>query len=508
MSRTSIVRWSGLIAGPVLALFCFQQLPTEFHDAGGTLVEFTFAGRATLAVMIWMAAWWLTAAIDISATALLPVVLFPLLGIAGIGDVTASYGSDVIFLFLGGFILALAIQRWGLDKRIALFTLRRAGTRPPALIGGFMFVTAFMSMWVSNTATAAMMLPIALSVIDLLMRQRTGKGLDQRGGFAAADPDNQNFALAVLLGIAYAASIGGVGTIIGSPPNGILVRFVEQTYGQSVSFADWMLIGGPFVAVFLPMAWLIVTRVLFPVRLAAIAGSGDLIENEYRRLGRLTMGERLTLGVFGATVSAWIFRPLLIDLEIYGLAPLANLTDAGIAMIAALAVFVLPVKPRECQFVMDWSTAERLPWGVLILFGGGLALAAAVQANGVAEFLGAQATALAFLPPVLVVMGVTLMIIFLTELTSNTATTATMVPVLAALAPGLGVAPSLLIVPCTIAASCAFMMPVATPPNAIVFGSGFITIGQMCKAGFWLNLLGVTIITLVGYTIVLSVVRF
>ena len=371
-----------------------------------------------------------------------------------------------------------------------------------------MVVTAFMSMWVSNTATAAMMVPIALSVIDLLLRKRTGKGLREHGGLPAGDADIRNFALAILLCIAYAASIGGLGTIIGSPSNGILVRFIEQTYNQKVSFADWLLIGGSFVLVFLPVAWLLVTQILFPVRLAEIAGGRDLFKNEYRRLGFLRSGERITLAVFALTVIAWIFRPLLNGLEVFGAAPFANLTDTGVAMISAMALFVLPVKPRNGEFAMDWKTAEQLPWGILILFGGGLALASAANANGVAEFLGAQATAFAVLPPLLLVMAVTLMILFLTELTSNTATTATMVPVLAALAPGLGVNPALLIVPCTIAASCAFMMPVATPPNAIVFGSGFLTIAQMCKAGFWLNLAGVMIITLIGYAIVLPMVKF
>jgi sodium-dependent dicarboxylate transporter 2/3/5 len=492
-------QWIGLFAGPLLALLCFLLLPESFAVEAGATIPFTTAGRATLAVMVWMATWWLTEAIDISATALLPIAVFPILGIANIKDATAPYASDIIFLFMGGFLLALSMQRWGLDKRIALMTLRIVGTRPPAVIAGFMIVTATLSMWVSNTATAAMMLPIAISVIDVVLRQSGGGSLAERG-LPQEGATGRNFALSLMLGIAYAASIGGIGTIIGSPPNGILVKFVKETYGRDISFMDWLAFGLPLVALFLPIAWVLITWVLYPIGIKRIEGGRALFTRELRALGPMKAGEWATFIVFLVTALAWITRPWLANF-------VPGINDATIAIAAGLMLFLIPVGTRDGggRSVMDWPTAVRLPWGILILFGGGLSLAAAVSANGVADFLGTQVAAFQGWPTIMLVLIVTTFIIFLTELTSNTATTATLVPILAALAPGLGVNPYLLIVPATLAASCAFMMPVATPPNAIVFGSGYVTIPQMCKAGFWLNLAGIAIVTLLAYLIVLPV---
>lgn len=478
------IQLAGLLGGPLLGLAVYAALPDAYAGPDGP-VALGHAARATLAVMAWMATWWLTEALDISATALLPIGVFPLLGILPIGRATAPYGSDLIFLFMGGFILALSMQRWGLDRRIALFTLRIVGSKPASIIGGFMLVTAMLSMWVSNTATVAMMLPIALSVIDRV--------------------PGRHFALSLMLGLAYAASIGGIATIIGSPPNGILVQFVALEYGRSISFAEWMLIGGPVALVFLPIAWGLITWVLYPISADApspgMADGHDVFVREFQKLGPVQRGEWVTMVVFFCTATLWITRPLLVEW-----APLAGLSDAGIAMGAALVLFVIPM-PRSAgaprAFAMDWATAARLPWGILILFGGGLSLAAAVQANDVAPFFGAQASALAGFPSIVLVLAVTTGVIFLTELTSNTATTATLVPVLAGLSTGLAVPPEMLIVPATIAASCAFMMPVATPPNAIVFGSGHVTIPEMASAGFWLNLVGIALITAVLYAVVL-----
>jgi len=471
----------GLVVGPLLALLMFSLLPESYIDADGQAVAFGSGARATLAAMTWMAVWWLTEAIDISATALLPLAVFPLLGILPIGRATAPYASDLIFLFMGGFILALSMQRWGLDKRIALFTLRIVGSSQSRIIGGFMLVTAVLSMWVSNTATVAMMFPIALSVIDRI--------------------PGRNFALSLMLGLAYAASIGGIATIIGSPPNGILVQFMTLEYGRTISFAEWMLIGGPVTLIFLPLAWVLITWVLYPIGTAPMPeqdrSASMLFDDEYRRLGPVQRGEWVTMAVFFCTALLWIARPWLVQ---WG--PIAGLSDAGIAMMAAMVLFVIPMGGATRTFAMDWATAARLPWGILILFGGGLSLAAAVQANDVAPFLGSLVTSLRGLPPLVLVLAVTTGVIFLTELTSNTATTATLVPVLAGMASGLDVAPEMLIIPATIAASCAFMMPVATPPNAIVFGSGHVTIAEMATAGFWLNLVGVVIVTAVAYLVV------
>ena len=493
------VRRIGLFAGPLLAVLCYYWLPPHYSTGPGEWVEFTQSGRATLGMMVWMATWWLTEAVDIEVTALLPVVAFPLLGIAPLSKVLPPYAADVIFLFMGGFIIGLAIERWGLDRRIAFFVLRLVGARPGAIIGGFMAVTAFLSMWVSNTACAAMMVPIALSVIDLVLRSRTGQGLKESGGIPQDRIPERNFATGLLLCVAYAASIGGIATIIGSPPNGIAVRYIQQTFGKEVSFFDWILIGGPFTLIFLPIAWLMITRLLFRADIGEIAGGRQHFDEEYRKLGPLTRGEKTVLAVFSVTALLWIFSPLLKPLVVAGMKPLAGLSDAGIAMLAAMALFLIPVDRAKGVRAMDWSTAVKLPWGVLMLFGGGLTLAASIEANGVSEFIGNSSRGFAGLHPLLLLLAITAMTVFLSELTSNTAQVATMVPVLAAMAPVLGMNPYVLIIACTLGASSAYMMPVGTPPNAIVFGTGLVRMPQMMKAGVWLNLVGILVIVALSW---------
>jgi sodium-dependent dicarboxylate transporter 2/3/5 len=489
------VRRIGLFGAPPLALLCYHLLPLRYATGPDQWTDFTQAGRSTLAMMVWMAGWWLTEAVDIEATALLPIVAFPLLGIAPLGKAVAPYATDVIFLFMGGFIIALAIERWGLDRRLAFSILRLVGARPGAIVGGFMAVTAFLSMWVSNTACAAMMVPIALSVVDLVLRTRTGTGLKESGGIPQDRIAERNFATGLLLCVAYAASIGGIATIIGSPPNGIAVRYIEQTFGKEVSFFDWLLLAGPFSVIFLPLAWLLVTRLLFRADLGEIAGGRQYFDDEYRRLGPLARGEKIVLAVFAATAFLWIFLPLLKGVTVLGVTPLARLSDAGIAMLAAVALFVIPVDISKGTRAMNWATAVKLPWGVLMLFGGGLTLASAIEANGVSQFLGHSTRGLGGLPPLLVLLAITAMSVFLSELTSNTAQVATMVPVLGAMSPAIGMNPYVLILACTIGASSAYMMPVGTPPNAIVFGTGLIRLPQMMKAGLWLNLAGIVVIT-------------
>ncbi|MHC4990085.1 MAG: SLC13 family permease [Planctomycetota bacterium] len=517
----SRVQWLGLVAGPLLALSCYLLLPGSYLDAGGQSTALTPAGRATLALMAWMATWWLTEAIDISATALLQLALLPVVNYAEFpgasvgGQAKAAmraaatpYASDVIYLFLGGFLLAGSMQRWGLDRRIALLTLRVVGTRPVNMIAGFMLATAVLSGFVSNTATAAMMLPIAMSVITLF-RQREGDGPE-------ATRTTEHLALSLMLGIAYAASIGGIATIVGTPPNGIFVDFVSSTldeqYRRDISFARWLGVGVPLAAIMLPVTWLLLTRVLYRVPRTPLAGGRELIEGQYRALGPASAGEWATFIVFMLLAGAWIFRPLLVRVDLAAgaetLRPFGGLTDAGLAMIAGVTLFIIPVDRRARRFAMDWETARKVPWGILVLFGGGLSLAAAVQRHGVAEFIGSQVPGLEGLPvapivrAMLLVLIVTTILVFLTELTSNTATTATLLPVLAALAPGLGLHPLLLLIPAVIGASCAFMMPVATPPNALVFGFGYVTIPQMCRAGLWLNIIGILVITLLTFTVV------
>lgn len=496
------IRRLALIAGPAFGLLVYLLLPDSYLEAGGGSAPFSHAGRATVAVATWMALWWVTEAVHIAVTALLPIALFPVLGIAGIGAATAPYASDVIYLFFGGFVLAAAIQRWSLDRRIAYGTLALVGTHADHVIAGFMLATAVLSMWVSNTATAAMMIPIALAVINLVLKQRSGRTLEEHGGIPVDDTADRRFALALLLAVAYSASIGGIGTIIGSPPNGILVRFVVQTYGHEISFTDWLLIGQPVVVLLLPAAWLLLTKVLFRSGIGEIEGGREWVRRELSTLGPLSRGEQATLAVFGTTLALWITRPLLAEFEVAGVAPFAGFSDAGIAVLAAVALFVIPVDPARGVRAMDWESASRLPWDVLILFGGGLSLAAAIDANGVGALLGTVTSGWGGWPIVAVVAAVAALTTFSSELTSNTAQVATMLPLLAAIAPGAGVPPELLLIPCTLAASAAFMMPVGTPPNAIIFGTGLITIPEMCRAGFWLNLCGVAIVTAVTLLVV------
>jgi len=494
---------AGLWLGPALAAAAFALLP-ESHAAGDAApVPFDHAGRATAAVATWMAVWWLSEAIPVYATALLPLVLLPLLGATTMAAAAAPYAHELIFLFMGGFLIALGMERWGLHRRVALLTLRLVGDDAGHVVGGFMLVTALLSMWVSNTATAIMLLPVATSVIALVASQHgaasPGAAIRDRG--SAVRP----FALCLLLGIAYGASIGGMGTPIGTPPNVLLLSFLESELGRSVSFARWMGVALPLVIVFLPLCWLLLTRVLYPVGALRIEGGRRLVAEALAELGPTVRAERIVLAVFLLAAGLWITRPVLVGLEIGGVAPLAGLTDAGVAMLAALLLFVSPAERAPRRFVLDWETALRLPWGILVLFGGGLSLAAAIRANGVGELLAAQVTWLAGTPSLLIVAAVVTGIVFLTELTSNTATTATLIPVLAALAPGLAVDPLLLVVPAALGASCAFMLPVATPPNAIVFGSGLVGVPDMSRAGFWLNWLGIILITGLAYAVVLPV---
>jgi solute carrier family 13 (sodium-dependent dicarboxylate transporter), member 2/3/5 len=486
------------VAGPLLAIGCILLLPAQYATGPGGAAEFTLAGRATFGMVAWMATWWMTEAVDIEVTSLLPIALFPLFGIASIARATAPYASDVIYLFLGGFILGLAIERWGLDRRIAFFTLRITGPRPGAMVAGFMAATAFLSMWISNTACAAMMVPIAISVIDLVLRSRSGKGLRDSGGIPQECADERNFAVGLLLAVAYSASIGGIATLIGSPPNGIASRFIAQAYDTQISFLGWMAFGMPFTLVFLPLAWLILTRILFPVSFREVEGGREMIAAEYAKLGPLQRGEKVTLAVFAGAAFLWIFGGLLRDLQLAGIQPLAGLTDSGVAMLAALALFVAPADRERGLRAMDWGTARKLPWGVLILFGGGLSLAAAVEANGVSAFIGHATRGLAVLPPLALLLAVVTITVFLSEVTSNTAQVATMTPVLAAMAPGLGLDPKALVVVCALGASSAYMMPVGTPPNAIVFGTGLIRMPQMLRAGFVLNVAGIVLITALG----------
>jgi sodium-dependent dicarboxylate transporter 2/3/5 len=416
--------------------------------------------------------WWLTEAVPIPATALLPLVLMPLLGVQEIKPTAANFAHPLIFLFLGGFLLAAAMQRAGLHRRVALHIVTAVGTTPSRIVLGFMLATAFLSMWISNTATTIMMFAVGLSVIDLIS-ERTG---DRRMV--------KNFGVALMLAIAYSASIGGVGTLIGTPPNALLASFLQSNYGIEVSFAGWMLLGVPIVLVMLPLTWLMLTRVLFPARDIAIDDPKGVVEKQLIELGAMSRAERLVGIVFLGAATAWILRTQLVDLT--GL----PIDDSMIAMMAALLLFAIPVSRRRGEFALDWSVARNLPWGILLLFGGGLALAGGFSASGLAEWIG-NAVAGLDVSTLALVLIVTIAIVYLTEITSNTASTATFLPILGAVAVGLSLAPSVLTVPVALGASMAFMMPVATPPNAIVFAYEEMTLADMVRAGMALNVIAI-----------------
>jgi solute carrier family 13 (sodium-dependent dicarboxylate transporter), member 2/3/5 len=478
--------WIGRVAGPLLAVLVYLAIPSGEGGLGAP-------GRATAAVGILMAVWWISEALPLPVTSLLPIALFPLFGVVDVSGATAPYADDIIFLFMGGFMLALAMQRWNLHRRIALVTVMAVGTRPVRVVGGFMLATAFLSMWVSNTATTVMMLPIGMSVLQLVYDRATVPGGAQDSELLGDDAPN--FAVCLMLAIAYAASIGSLATLIGTPPNLFMAGFVERTYGITIGFGRWMLVGLPLSMVFLVITWVVLTRLVYPIRLTEIPGGRDLFREQLHEMGPAGRGEKMVLTIFACTAGAWVLREPVTD-ALAGLVPaLAGLSDAGIAIIAAIVLFSVPVDARRGVFVLDWSTARRLPWGVLLLFGGGLSLASAVAASGLDAYLGLQLRGLGALPTVLLIAGVVTVIVLLTELTSNTATAATFLPILGGVAVGLGIAPLMLVVPAALAASCAFMMPVATPPNAIVFGSGYITMPQMVRAGVWLNLVGIVLVT-------------
>lgn len=489
---TSQARIIGLFCGPLAALIVFWWLPEQYVDDAGQLAALTVAARTAAAVAVWMAIWWITEAIAVYATALIPLAVFPLTGATPIKMTAAAYGHELIYLFLGGFVLALALDRCGLHRRFALTVLKAVGTRPTRIIAAFMFIAAFLSMWVTNTATTIMLLPVALSITKLI---------DESGGDDG--PTHRHFAVCLLLAIAYAATIGGIGTIIGTAPNVFLVSYIRTQMNLEISFALWMSFGVPLVIIFLPVVWWLLSRVIYPVPNRPIIGVNALLDRLHAGLGPMSRAEKLTLVIFLLTAGAWVTRPLLGRIAFGDVTPLAGLTDSGIAIIAALTLFVTPVNLAEREFLMDWPTAVKLPWGLLILFGGGLSLAATLDRSGFSVFLGSQAAILSPLPMLLIVVLVTGMMIFLTELTSNTATTATLVPVLYAVAVGLDIDPFLLIVPAGIAASCAFMLPVATPPNAIVFGSGLVSIPQMSRAGFWLNLVAILLIPFMAWAVIM-----
>ena len=469
------VQLIGLFLGPIFFILTLLFLQSESLDSKGIFV---------VAAALWIATWWVTEAIPIPATSLLPLVLFPMGGIMGNQDTASFYGDDIVFLFLGGFLLAVAMEKWNLHTRIALSIIKAIGTTTATILLGFMISTALLSMFVSNTAAVMIMIPIGLAII--------------KEAHALSTPQVQNdvklFEKALVLGIGYAGTIGGLGTLIGTPPLIILAGQMKQIFDVELNFAQWMLIGVPVVIVMLGLAWAYMNFFQFKHGMKQLPGGRKIIVDELEKLGKITREEKWVLAVFILAASLWILRGFFFDRFAFT----ELLGDGSIAMFAAVLLFIIPSKKQNGR-VLDWGVAKDLPWGVLLLFGGGLALAGSIVETGVDLWIGEMLSGVGGVPLILMITIVAVLILFLTEFTSNTATATMILPVLAGLAIALDVHPLALMIPAAMAANCAFMLPVGTPPNAIVFGTGKVSIGEMMKAGFGLNVIAALIIIVVVY---------
>ncbi|MBU3004253.1 SLC13 family permease [Paraglaciecola arctica] len=446
-----------------------------FHWGGATTNAALAAG-----VTMWVAVWWATEAVPIPITSLLPLVLFPLLEIENIQQVTKSYTSPAIYLLIGGFILALGLQRWGLHRRIALFILQSLGSTPTRIVLVFMLVTAFLSMWISNTATTLMMLPIATSVALIISNEKNKRKND--------------FTVVLLLSVAYSASIGGFGTLVGTPPNILMAGFMKDHYGITIDFVDWMLFGIPLVLILLPTAWFVLSFIVFPIHKIDIDNNllKKTISEQYEGLGDISLAEKRMSLVFVAVVILWISKKWLIAVT-----GLEGISDTGIAITGAILLFVIPASKGKP--LMDWDYAKQLPWDVVLLYGGGMALASVITSSGLASSIGNHMFGMGDWHLLALVFAITLIVLLLTELTNNSATVATFMPILGGLSVATNYPPLQLAVPAVLAANCAFMLPVATPPNAVVYGSGKVTIAEMAKGGVLINTLCLLLIPLACY---------
>ena len=472
----------GLVVGPLSFLFMMLARHEDYSTDQWNV----------LAVGVFMLIWWITEAVPIAVTSLVPIVIFPFIGVMSVKDASAPYGSDIVFLFLGGFLIALALEKWQLHKRIALNIVRLTGTRANRVVLGFMLASGLLSMWISNTATAVMMLPIAMSVIHLLQETES-----------SANPAGlRNFNLALLLGIAYGANAGGVGTLIGTPPNLVLAGYFRDQLGIDVSFFDWMKVGLPFSLLLLFSTYFMLVYVLFPNRLGNFEKVKSMIDLELKKIGRVSLQELRVLMVFVITAVLWVSRGFLNDVL-----PQLQLNDTGIAVAAGIFLFILPARKAGHKSLLSWDDTKQLPWGILLLFGGGLCLAVAFRDVGLIDKIGASVSAMGTESMFFLMITLTFIALFLTEVMSNVALTTVFVPVVSAIAVGLSLPPEYFAIPVTVAASCAFMLPMSTPPNAIVFASGHIRILDMARAGLILNLMVILMISVFGY-LVLDGFRF
>jgi sodium-dependent dicarboxylate transporter 2/3/5 len=465
----SLSKRIGLVLAPLIFI-AFQLLPFSLISS---------SADAVIAVALWMIIWWITEAVHIAVTSLLPLILFPLLKVMPISEVGANYGSPIIFLFFGGFILALALEKVNLHKRIALSIVKLTGTTPNKVILGFMIATAFMSMWISNTASTVVMLPIALSVVKLL--------INDDDGFTKKD---RNFALNIMLGIAFSANAGGIATVIGTPPNSVLIGLLENQYNIQISFVKWMLMGLPFSMLMIWFSYVVLTKLMFPCNDINFSQTENVINDELKKLGKISKEEKRVLLVFGITVFLWITRTIINEIF-----PGLKLSDTIISLIGAVSLFVIPMNIKTGKFVLEWKDTEKLAWGILILFGGGLSLAKGMASSGVVDVITNAIQNSGYNPFIVISLLIVLML-FMTELMSNVALVAVLAPVIAGIAIGFGVPLLYVLIPVTMASSCAFMLPMATPPNAIVFASGYIKVKQMVRAGVLLNIIAVLLLIL------------
>ncbi|WP_054706589.1 SLC13 family permease [Bacillus sp. JCM 19041] len=478
-SRAQLI---GLILGPLLFL-----LTILFFNPEGLSVD----GRNVLAVTLWIATWWMTEAIPIPATSLMPLILLPLSGAMEGSAVASSYGNDIIFLFLGGFFIATAMEKWNLHKRIALFIISVIGTSTQRILLGFMAATGFLSMWVSNTAAVMMMIPMALAITAQVAEAMKGEKNEH---------ELPKFEKSLLFGVGYAGTIGGLGTLIGTPPNIILAAQLDEIFGISLGFGTWMLFAVPVVIILLLFTWYFLGSVSFKTSIKTLPGGKELIYNERKKLGKVSFEEGMVAAVFTFAAFMWISREFFWAGEDALIMQLPGISDGMIAIMATMLLFLIPGKAGAR--ILDWADSKDIPWGVLLLFGGGLAIAAGFQSSGLSNWLGDQLTILDGLHMLFVIGGATLLIMMLTEITSNTATATMILPVLAALAVAINIHPLAIMIPCAMAANCAFMLPVGTPPNAIIFGTGKLKIIEMVRAGFWINVFATALIVLAVYFLV------
>ncbi|MDC3210873.1 DASS family sodium-coupled anion symporter [Saprospiraceae bacterium] len=478
MNNYSNYKKVGFLLGPLLFLFILFY-PEEIINP---------IAHHVIAVAAWMVCWWVTEAVSISVTALIPLTIFPLVDVMSISDVAKSYAHPIVFLFFGGFIIALALEKVNLHRRIALSILKLTGTNADGVVLGFMLATALMSMWISNTASTVVMLPIALSVIKLL--------INDEDGFTKND---KNFALSIMLGIAFSANIGGMATIVGTPPNMVMVGVMKDQYNIDIGFFNWMKMGVPFAILLLSIAYLLIVKVFYPNNLGQLKASGNIIDAELKKLGKVSRDEKLVLVIFLTTAFLWMIRS---KLEVY----FPQITDTGISMLGALALFVFPLDLKKGKFTLDWKDTSNLPWGILILFGGGLALAGGLKTAGLIDLIGNTIAQQEGLSIFIISTLLIFVMLFMTELMSNVALVNIFVPVVAGIAIGLQVPVLQIVIPVTLAASCAFMLPMATPPNAIVFASGHIKVFEMAKVGIVLNI--ISVLLLVGITYLLIPILF